>query len=186
MFHVKHLPEEKELILMMNRVVLVGRLTKDPDLRYTPNGVPVATFTLAVNRPFSNQSGEREADFINCVVWRKPAENVANFLKKGSLAGVDGRIQTRNYEGQDGKRVYVTEVQAESVQFLEPKSSTGGGGRSNDYYGAPPMEPQGNPYGSSNQNQRQNQNQNKGFTRMDEDPFAGNGQIDISDDDLPF
>jgi single-strand DNA-binding protein len=169
---------------MMNRVVLVGRLTKDPDLRYTPNGVPVATFTLAVNRPFSNQQGEREADFINCVVWRKPAENVANFLKKGSLAGVDGRIQTRNYEGQDGKRVYVTEVQAESVQFLEPKSSGGGGGRSNDY-GAP-MEPQGNPYGSSNQNQRPNQNQNKGFQRMDEDPFAGTGQIDISDDDLPF
>jgi single-strand DNA-binding protein len=176
---------------MMNRVVLVGRLTKDPDLRYTPNGVPVATFTLAVNRPFSSQSGEREADFINCVVWRKPAENVANFLKKGSLAGVDGRIQTRNYEGQDGKRVYVTEVQAESVQFLEPKSSSsssGGGGRSNnDYYGAPPMEPQqGNSYGSGNQNQRPNQNQNKGFTRMDEDPFAGTGQIDISDDDLPF
>lgn len=70
---------------MMNRVVLVGRLTKDPDLRYTPNGVPVATFTLAVNRPFSSQSGEREADFINCVVWRKPAENVANFLKKEAL-----------------------------------------------------------------------------------------------------
>jgi single-strand DNA-binding protein len=105
---------------MMNRVVLVGRLTKDPDLKYTPNGVPVATFTLAVNRPFKT-NGEQEADFINCTVWRKPAENAANFLKKGSLAGVDGRIQTRNYEGQDGKRVYVTEVQAESVQFLEPK-----------------------------------------------------------------
>jgi single-strand DNA-binding protein len=105
---------------MMNRVVLVGRLTKDPDLRFTPNGVPVCTFTLAVNRPFKT-NGEQEADFINCVVWRKPAENAANFLKKGSLAGVDGRIQTRNYEGQDGKKVYVTEVQAESVQFLEPK-----------------------------------------------------------------
>jgi single-strand DNA-binding protein len=183
---MKHLPEEKELILMMNRVVLVGRLTKDPDLRYTPNGVPVASFTLAVNRAFSNQQGERETDFINCVVWRKPAENVANYLKKGSMAGVDGRIQTRNYEGQDGKRVYVTEVLAESVQFLEPKSSSGGGGRSDDYYGAPPREPQGNPYGGGNQNQRPNQNQNKGFTRMDEDPFAGNGQIDISDDDLPF
>ena len=107
---------------MMNRTVLVGRLTKDPDLRYTPSGVAVATFTLAVNRPFSNDAGEREADFINCVVWRKPAENVSNFLKKGSLAGVDGRIQTRNYEGQDGKRVYVTEVVAESVQFLEPRA----------------------------------------------------------------
>ena len=119
---------------MMNRVVLVGRLTKDPELRYTPNGVPVATFTLAVNRNFSNQKGEREADFINCVIWRKPAENVANFLKKGSLAGVDGRIQTRNYEGQDGKRVYVTEIQAESVQFLEPRSG-GAGEREGGSYG---------------------------------------------------
>ncbi|MCB2572608.1 single-stranded DNA-binding protein, partial [Listeria monocytogenes] len=108
---------------MMNRVVLVGRLTKDPDLRYTPAGAAVATFTLAVNRPFTNQQGEREADFINCVVWRKPAENVANFLKKGSMAGVDGRVQTRNYEGNDGKRVYVTEIVAESVQFLEPKQN---------------------------------------------------------------
>lgn len=110
---------------MMNRVVLVGRLTKDPELKYTPNGVPVATFTLAVNRAFTNQAGEKEADFINCVVWRKPAENVANFLKKGSLAGVDGRVQTRNYEGQDGKKVYVTEIMAESVQFLEPKAKDG-------------------------------------------------------------
>ena len=109
----------------MNRTILVGRLTKDPELRYTPSGVATASFTIAVNRPFKNQAGENEADFINCVVWRKPAENVANFLKKGSLAGVDGRIQTRNYEGQDGKRVYVTEVVAESVQFLEPKNSQG-------------------------------------------------------------
>ncbi|MGN1401157.1 MAG: single-stranded DNA-binding protein [Bacillus sp. (in: firmicutes)] len=169
---------------MMNRVVLVGRLTKDPDLRYTPSGVPVATFTLAVNRNFSNQQGEREADFINCVVWRKPAENVANFLKKGSLAGVDGRIQTRNYEGQDGKRVYVTEVVAESVQFLEPKGSGGRseggsfGGGGNDYQS----------YGQPNRNQNQNQNQQRGnYTRVDDDPFANGGQtIDISDDDLPF
>lgn len=108
----------------MNRIVLVGRLTKDPELKYTGNGVPVANFTLAVGRPFSNQQGERETDFINCVVWRKPAENVANFLKKGSLAGVDGRMQTRNYEGQDGKRVYITEVLAESVQFLESKKES--------------------------------------------------------------
>jgi single-strand DNA-binding protein len=111
---------------MMNRVVLVGRLTKDPELKYTPNGVATASFTLAVNRSFTNSSGEREADFINCQVWRKPAENVANYLKKGSLAGVDGRIQTRNFEGQDGKRVYMTEVVAESVQFLEPKNNQSG------------------------------------------------------------
>ncbi|MDP4084659.1 MAG: single-stranded DNA-binding protein [Bacillota bacterium] len=166
---------------MMNRVVLVGRLTKDPELRYTPNGVPVATFTLAVNRTFTNQQGEKETDFINCVIWRRPAENVANFLKKGSLAGVDGRIQTRNYEGQDGKRVYVTEVLAENVQFLEPKNS-GAGRNDSDQYSAP--KEYGTPYGNTNQNQRQNNNQ--GFTKVDEDPFAGNGQIDISDDDLPF
>ncbi|MDQ0157752.1 single-stranded DNA-binding protein [Robertmurraya andreesenii] len=168
---------------MMNRVVLVGRLTKDPDLRYTPNGVPVATFTLAVNRTFSNQQGEREADFINCVVWRRPAENVANFLKKGSLAGVDGRLQTRNYEGQDGKRVYVTEVVADSVQFLEPKNASGGNAG-----GFGGQREQGAPFGNQNQ-QNQNRGNNDyqgGYTRMDEDPFAGGGQIDISDDDLPF
>lgn len=102
----------------MNRVVLVGRLTADPQLRYTPNGVAVATFTLAVNRAFSK---EKEADFLNIVVWKKQAENASNYLKKGSLAGVDGRLQTRNYEGQDGKKVYVTEVVAESVQFLDTK-----------------------------------------------------------------
>jgi single-strand DNA-binding protein len=142
---------------MINNVTLVGRLTKEPDLRYTPNGVPVANFTLAVNRPFSNQGGEREADFIPIVVWRKPAENAANYLKKGSLAGVTGSIQTRNYEGSDGKRVYVTEVQAESVQFLEPKSS---GSNNSGQSGQPP--------------------------KQTEDPFAGKGSIDISDDDLPF
>lgn len=108
---------------MINRVVLVGRLTKEPDLRYTPTGVPVATFKLAVNRTFKTE-GQPDADFINCVIWRKPAENVANFLKKGSLAGVEGRIQTRSYDGNDGKKVYVTEVVADSVQFLEPRDAT--------------------------------------------------------------
>ncbi|WP_462410054.1 single-stranded DNA-binding protein [Neobacillus sp. Marseille-QA0830] len=168
---------------MINRVVLVGRLTKDPELKYTPNGVAVATFTLAVNRQFPNQNGEREADFLNCVVWRKAAENVANFLKKGSLAGVDGRIQVRTYE-QEGRRQYFTEIVADSVQFLEPRNASGGGGRSNDFYGAPPMEPQGNPFGGGNQNQRPNNN--PGFTKVNDDPFGGSGQIDISDDDLPF
>lgn len=114
---------------MLNRVVLVGRLTRDPDLRYTPNGVAVANFNIAVNRPFSNQQGEREADFINCVAWRRQAENLANYMKKGSMIGVDGRIQTRNFEGQDGKRVYITEVMAESIQFLETKGSSGQSGQ---------------------------------------------------------
>lgn len=109
---------------MINRVVLVGRLTKDPELRYTPAGVAVTKFTLAVNQNFKTD-GEQKADFINCTVWRKPAENAANFLKKGSLAGVEGRIQTGSYEGQDGKRVYTTEVVADSVQFLEPRNSSG-------------------------------------------------------------
>lgn len=181
---------------MLNRVVLVGRLTKDPELRYTPSGVAVATFTLAVNRAFQSQSGEREADFINCVVWKRPAENVANFLKKGSLAGVDGRIQTRNYEGQDGRRVYVTEVVAESVQFLEPKganANAGGGGggqyRSNPNqndggYGSGPFGGEPGGYGQQNQPQRNN---NSNQTRIDNDPFDQKGQtIDISDDDLPF
>jgi single-strand DNA-binding protein len=141
----------------MNRVILVGRLTKDPELRITPNGVPVATFTLAVNRPFKNQAGETEADFINCVVWRRPAENVANFLKKGSLAGVDGRVQSRSYDGQDGKKVYVTEVMAESVQFLESKK----------------------------ENKPQEQTQR--YTADPSDPFKNDGTpIDISDDMLPF
>lgn len=165
---------------MMNRVVLVGRLTKDPELKYTPNGVPVARFTLAVNRTFSNQQGEREADFINCVVWRRSAENVANFLKKGSLAGVDGRIQTSSFEGQDGKRVFMTEVVAESVQFLEPKNASSG-----NTGGFGGQREQGNPFGNQNQPSRNNNN-NQGYTRIDEDPFAGGGQIDISDDDLPF
>lgn len=104
---------------MINNVVLVGRLTKDPDLRYTASGSAVATFTLAVNRNFTNQNGDREADFINCVIWRKPAETMANYARKGTLLGVVGRIQTRNYENQQGQRVYVTEVVCENFQLLE-------------------------------------------------------------------
>ncbi|EAC2998228.1 single-stranded DNA-binding protein [Listeria monocytogenes] len=159
---------------MMNRVVLVGRLTKDPDLRYTPAGVAVATFTLAVNRTFTNQQGEREADFINCVVWRKPAENVANFLKKGSMASVDGRIQTRNYEAGDGKRVFVTEVVAESVQFLEPRNHAEGA-TSNNY------QKQDN---YSNNNKTSSYRADKS---QKSDSFANEGKsIDINPDDLPF
>ncbi|PGR00828.1 single-stranded DNA-binding protein [Bacillus cereus] len=166
----------------MNRVILVGRLTKDPDIRYTPNGVAVATFTLAVNRAFANQQGERDADFINCVIWRKQAENVANYLRKGSLAGVDGRLQTRNYEGQDGKRVYVTEVLAESVQFLEPRNN--GREQRNSFNQQPVGAGFGN-QGSSQSSNPGNQG-NSGFTKNN-DPFSNVGQpIDISDDDLPF
>ena len=106
---------------MLNNVSLVGRLTKDVELRYTPSNVAVATFTLAVNRTFKNENGEREADFINCVMWRQQAENLANWAKKGALIGITGRIQTRSYDNQQGQRVYVTEVVAEQFQLLESK-----------------------------------------------------------------
>ena len=110
---------------MINNVVLVGRLTRDVELRYTPSNQAVATFTLAVNRNFKNQStGEREADFINCVMWRQQAENLANWTKKGHLIGITGRIQTRSYDNQQGQRVYVTEVVAESFQLLEKRDNT--------------------------------------------------------------
>lgn len=109
---------------MINRVVLVGRLTKDPELKYTQGGVAITRFTLAVNRTFTNQQGEREADFPNIVTFRKTAENVANYLKKGSLVGLEGRIQSSSFDGQDGKRVFMTEVVADSVQFLEPRSQS--------------------------------------------------------------
>ena len=143
---------------MINRVVLTGRLTRDVDLRYTQGGDAVATFNLAVDRRFTNQQGEREADFVSCVIWRKPAENFANFFHKGSLVGIEGRIQTRNYENKQGQRVYVTEVIVDNFSFLEPKSSTGNG---------------------SYQNNRSQNNTS--------DPFANNGDpIDITDDDLPF
>lgn len=148
---------------MINRVVLVGRLTADPQFRTTPNGVSIANFTIAVNRTFTNAQGEREADFINCVVFRKQAENVNNYLSKGQLAGVDGRIQSRSYENKEGNRVFVTEVVCDSVQFLEPK-------------------------GNNNQNVSQGQqtgtnNQQTGNVAKD-NPFA-NGNVDF-EDDLPF
>ncbi|MUV37928.1 Single-stranded DNA-binding protein [Lentibacillus sp. JNUCC-1] len=160
---------------MLNRVVLVGRLTKDPDLRYTQSGVAVANFTIAVNRPFSNQQGEREADFINCVVWRRPAENLANYMKKGNMVGVDGRVQTRTFEAQDGKTVFVTEIVADSVQFLEPKGSSQNRGQGASGY-------------QQNQNQYQGQNQSQGQNQQKKDSiFQDEGEpIDISDDDLPF
>jgi len=159
---------------MLNRVILIGRLTRDPELRYTPAGVAVTQFTLAVDRPFtSGGSKEREADFINIVTWRQLAETCANYLRKGRLTAVEGRIQVRNYDNNEGKRVYVTEIVADNVRFLE---SSGGnreeGGSSNanagGYSGG----------GSSNRG---------GGSREQQDPFIDDGKpIDISDDDLPF
>lgn len=110
---------------LINRVILTGRLTKDVELIYTQNGKAKAKFTVAVNRTFANQSGERDADFINVQVWGKTAQVCADYLSKGSLVGIDGRLQTGSFEGQDGSRVYFTVVIAESVQFLEPKENRG-------------------------------------------------------------
>lgn len=153
---------------MINNVVLVGRLTKDPDLKYTASGQAVATFSLAVNRNFTNQNGEREADFINCVIWRKPAETLANYAHKGTLIGITGRIQTRNYENQQGQRVYVTEVVAENFYLLEKKSS----------------ESQSN-YNAPEQHSNDFQGNNHANNHANNTPFEGSN-LDISDDDLPF
>lgn len=164
----------------MNRVVLVGRLTRDPELRYTPNGAAVANFNIAVSRPFKNQQGEQEADFINCVVWRKAAENLANYMKKGNMIGVDGRVQTRNYEGQDGKRVYVTEVVADNIQFLESKGG-GQGGQGANQQNQQTQQAQQQPQYQQPQNQQNQQNQQPQQNNYDPNPG-----VDISDDDLPF
>jgi single-strand DNA-binding protein len=110
---------------MINQVTLVGRLTKDPDLRITQEGISVTNVTVAVNRPFRNQQGEIGADFVQCTLWKRTAENTAQYCRKGSLVGITGRIQTRYYDNQEGKRVYVTEVVAETVKFLDSKRSTG-------------------------------------------------------------
>lgn len=106
---------------MINQVTLVGRLTKDPDLRITPEGTPVVNLTLAVNRQFKNQHGEYDTDFVHCTIWRKPAENTANYCRKGSVVGITGKIHTRNYTNQEGKKIYVTEVVAETIQFLSKR-----------------------------------------------------------------
>ena len=148
---------------MINNLTLVGRLTKDVELKYTPANQAVAQFTLAVNRTFKNANGEREADFINCVIWRQAAENLANWAKKGALIGITGRIQVRNYENQQGQRVYVTEVIAENFQMLE----------------------------SRNQQQEQQQSQPQQRTAAPQqnkqpDPFSGGTPTSISDDQLPF
>lgn len=130
---------------MINNTVLVGRLTKDVELRYTPSNVAVATFTLAVNRTFKNENGEREADFINCVMWRQQAENLANWAKKGALIGITGRIQTRSYDNQQGQRVYVTEVVAKQFQLLESKGQGNQGQQKQAQQQAPDFSRQGAP-----------------------------------------
>ena len=166
---------------MINNVVLVGRLTKDIDLKYTGSGTAVGTFNLAVNRKFTDQNGERKSDFINCVIWRKAAENMANFTRKGSLVGIEGSIQTRNYDNQQGNRVYVTEVVVDNFTLLEPKQTTEQRPRENTYKQQDKQEK------SMDASKKPNVN----YTDFDQyentpDPFATGESIDLEDDDLPF
>ena len=152
----------------MNKVILIGRLTRDPELRYTSSNVPTATFSIAVDRTFTNQNGEREADFINIVVWRKQAENCKNYLSKGSQVAVEGRIQTRNYDAQDGTKRYVTEVICDNVTFLGSRNSN----QSNNVDGYQ------TDMGASS---------NIETTDLAEDPYANMGdEVALTDDDLPF
>ncbi|AIO18022.1 Single-stranded DNA-binding protein ssb [Candidatus Izimaplasma bacterium HR1] len=152
---------------MINRTILVGRLTKDPEVRYTSSNIAYARFTLAVNRTFAGPSGEREADFIQCITWRKQAENLARFVRKGSLIGVEGRIQTGSYDDKDGNRKYTTDVVCDSVQFLEPKNQD-----SQDNSSYAPREPRAN---------NNNSYQERPVERKQSTP-----SIDVSEDDLPF
>lgn len=148
----------------MNKILLVGRLTKDPELRYTQSGIAVASFTLAVNRRFTNQNGDLEADFINCVAWQKAAEFVANYFKKGQQMALEGRLQVRNYEGNDGQRRWVTEVVAEQIEFVGSRDSGSNSGNSTG----------GNSGGSHNSSGTDN-------------PYEGLGQeIVFDDNELPF
>ena len=158
----------------MNKAILIGRLTRDPELRSTPTGRNVCQFAIAVNRTFTNASGEREADFINCVVWDKQAENLSRYQKKGNQIAVEGRIQTRNYDDKDGKRVYVTEILATNISFLDAK---GTGNGSNTLYGMP--EP---PMATEEVMPEKFET-----VSVEKDPFEAFGDsIEISDNDLPF
>ena len=158
----------------MNKVVLIGRLTRDPELRYTSNSnTAVCNFTVAIDRPINPNTGTREADFIPVVVWNKQAENVKNYLTKGSQVAVEGRIQTRSYDDQNGQKRYVTEVYANNVEFLGSKNSNNVSSNSST------DEP--TPYDF-----KEDEEKSKG-TNIDNNPFADFGQnIEISDDELPF
>lgn len=166
---------------MINRAVLTGRLTKEAELRVTQSGLSVATFTLAVNR---HSKTKGDADFINCVIWRKAAENFCNFTSKGSLVGIDGRIQTRSYENKSGQKVYVTEIVVDSFSLLESKKdrlANNNSGTDNNY------EANSNNNGFNNNTTGINYTNNNSDQSQAPDPFAESGDsIDISDDDLPF
>lgn len=164
----------------MNKAILIGRLTRDPELRSTPAGRNVCQFSIAVNRTFTNANGDREADFINCVVWDKQAENLVKYQKKGNQIAVDGRIQTRNYEDKDGKRVYVTEILVNNISFLDSKGSSAGNSNSFNNFNnlpEPPIERNNNVASMPDIE----------TVSVEKDPFEAFGDsIEISDNDLPF
>lgn len=163
---------------MLNRAILTGRLTRDPELRYTASGTAVVQATIAVDRQFKNQQGEREADFINLVIWRKSAENFANFTHKGSLVGIDGRIQTRTYENKQGQRVYVTEINVDSFALLEPRQENNQ--QPNNNYSS---QVQNTPSGNAPQ---QNHNKHANYGNQNNNFDNGGQSIDLADDELPF
>ena len=149
----------------MNKAILIGRLTRDPEMRTTASGTTPTSFTVAVTRTYTNQHGEREADFINCVAWRKQAENIAKYCQKGSQVAVEGRIQTRSYDAQDGTKRYVTEVIADNVTFLGSRGNVESFAGNNDMGSNPDIT----------------------TTDISEDPFKDFGEeVALSDDDLPF
>ncbi|MCT2894014.1 single-stranded DNA-binding protein [Lacticaseibacillus paracasei] len=161
---------------MLNSVSLTGRLTRDVDLHYTQSGTAVGSFKLAVDRKFKSKNGERETDFVNCQIWRKSAENFANFTKKGSLVGVEGRIQTRTYDNAQGQKVFVTEVIVDSFALLESRQTS---------QNSPKSQQTAN--GSATATTNASQTTLNASRANATDPFANNGQpIDIQDDDLPF
>ncbi|WP_433322510.1 single-stranded DNA-binding protein [Weissella tructae] len=174
---------------MINRVVLVGRLTRELELKYTTSGAAVATFSIAVNRQFTNANGEREADFINCVIWRKAAENMANFTTKGSQVAIEGKLQTRNYENQQGQRVYVTEVNVDNFSLLDSRADTEQRQQSNR--NAAPQQSSGNVFGEGQQNVGQHQgtfnpSERFGGNSSVSDSFGGTDVSTAPDDDVPF
>jgi single-strand DNA-binding protein len=178
---------------MLNRVILIGRLTRDPELRYTPAGVAVTQFTMAVDRPFTTGQGEREADFSPIVTWRQLAETCANYLRKGRLTAVEGRIQVRNYENNEGKRVYVTEVIADNVRFLESNRESGAAreeGNSGSFggnAGGSSNSGGGGSFGGNNASNSGGTRSSNNSRNDSSDPFKDDGRpIDISEDDLPF
>ena len=176
----------------MNKVLLIGRITKDPEIRYTQSGIPTVSFTLAVDRGMRDANGNRQADFISCVAWRGQADFISRFIKKGFLMSVEGKIQTRNYQGQDGQMRYVTEVVLDSVENLQPRDPN-----------APQTAyPQNNGYQQPSQNYQQNNNNYQGYNNPS---YGGNSyaqgttpasqpepeapdsfNLDVADDDLPF